>query len=123
MGEGLIWLTSISGYAGIAATAYRIQYVKTYKEYLRWQAAEPNTVTKLDFDSGYGFTNKQRSEVDYWSYFRATDIDRLQPYYLLFWPVILLSWVIWKYLHPEVKVPDAPKINKLEKELDEWDEL
>lgn len=119
MGEGLIWLTSISGYVGVALTAYRVQYVRTYKDYRRWQAAKPKEVVNLDYDIGYGFVKKERKDVDYWGYFHATEIDRLQPYYHFMWPIVSLVFVLWKFLHPEVKVPDVQRIDKLEKELKE----
>jgi hypothetical protein len=119
VGEGLIWLTSISGYIGVAATAYRVQYIKTYKDYRRWQAAKPNEIANLDYDVGYGFLKKERKNVDYWGYFHATDVDRMPPYHHWMWPVLFLVWIFWKFLHPEVKVPDVQQIDKLEKELKE----
>lgn len=119
MGEGLIWLTSIGGYVAVAVTAYRVQYVRTYKDYRRWQAAKPGEIVNLDYDIGYGFVKKERKDVDYWGYFHATEIDRLQPYYHFMWPLVFLIFGLWKFLHPEVKVPDVKQIDKLEKELRE----
>ena len=123
MGEGLIWLTSISGYFAVALTSYRIQYVRTFKDYRRWQAAKPNEVANLDYDVGYGFLKKARKDVDYWGYFHATDVNRLQPYYHFLWPVIFMAWVLWHLMHPEVEVPDVQRIDKLEKELKELEEV
>lgn len=122
MGEGLIWLTSIGGYVTVAMTAYRVQYVKTYKDYRRWQAAAPNKVAKLDYDVGYSFVKKERRTLDYWEYFKVPEIDRIPPYYHFLWPIVFLFFLFWKFMHPEVKVPDVQKINTLEKELKELED-
>lgn len=122
MGEGLIWLTSIGGYVGVAATAYRVQYVKTYKAYRRWQAEKPKQIVNLDYDVGYSFVKKERQKTDYWEFFKAPGIDRVPPPYLVMWPILLVFWVFWKFMHPDVKVPDIQRINTLEKELRELED-
>lgn len=118
MGEGLITLASVGGYSVIGAVAYRIQYVRTYKAYKRWQAEKPDRLETLDYDVGYEPIRKERRAIDYWGFFH-TAIGRkyVQPPYMMIWLLVLLFFGLAKFLHPQVKVPDVNKINLLEREL------
>lgn len=116
-GESLIWIATTGGYMVSAATAYRVQYIKTFKRYKKWQAQHPDRVAKLDYDVGYDFVKKARANCTYADYFHDTDVMEMRPVWMLLWPVHVLASGVLRFLRPEVKVADIPKIQNLQKEL------
>jgi hypothetical protein len=96
MGGGLIALTSVGGYLGVALAAYRVHYIRTFKQYRLWQLEKPDGDARLDYDDcGYGYRHKRRKDCDYWEYFHARDVDKIQPPYQFLWPLLLLIWITW----------------------------
>jgi hypothetical protein len=124
--NGLAWFfTTSGGYLAVAMLAYRIQYVRTFKAYRRWQIADPSKTVEVQHHGEYssGTTEKVRKDVGYWKYlFNISTEDRegpepLAPPWHFLWPIVGTLFFADKILHPKLKIADPSKTIDLEKEL------
>lgn len=114
--EALIWVGSVTGYLAVAGTAYRKQYIRTFKEWRRWQANDPNKNEEL-WDDYHSF-RRPRAKISYHDYVNYKS-NRIHPGWLgAFWLPIGIFVGARKILQPEVKVPDYTKLRELDKVLD-----
>lgn len=115
--EAIAWVGSITGYLTVAGGVYRKQYVRTFKEWRRWQAADPNKNEELWDD--YHSYRRRRVQIGYREYAQWKS-DRIAPWYVgPLWLPIGIYLGIRRVLQPEVTVPDYSKIKELEKLTDE----
>jgi hypothetical protein len=115
-------LTSAGGYLSVSLLGYRLQYIRTFKKYRRWQLAAPNE--RARFDRGQygrpGHGNVPRKNLEYRHWFDCPDASvndsDFPPQFMFLWPVCLVVVVGDKILHPKIKLPDPQKINEIEAE-------
>lgn len=111
--EALAWVGSVSGYLAVAGTVYRKQYIRTFKEWRRWQAADPNKNEELWDD--YHTFRRPRVKISYHDYMSNKSF-RIHPGWLgSLWLPIGLFLGVRKVLQPEVKVPDYARIEELDR--------
>ena len=111
------WLGSTVGYLLVAGGVYRKQYVRTFKEWRRWQANDPHKNEEL-WDDYHSF-RRPRAKIDYRTYANWKS-DRIAPWYLApLWLPIGIYLGLRRILQPEVEVPDYTKIEELEKLADD----
>ena len=115
--EVLAWVGSVTGYFGVAGTVYRKQYIRTFKEWRRWQAADPHKDEELHWD--YHTYRRPRAKVGYRDYMTYKS-GRIPPWWLApLWLPIGVFIGVRSVLQPEVQVPDYSKIKELENLPDE----
>lgn len=111
--EALIWAGGVGSYLLTAGVVYRKQYIRTFKEWRRWQADDPHKDEEL-WDDYYAF-NRPRAKISY-SDFMNLKSPRIPPWWLApLWLPIGIGVGLKKILQPEVSVPDYIKIKELEK--------
>lgn len=125
----LLWAGSPLTYLVIAGIVYRYQYIRTYKEWRRWQAEAPDQLVTLHHE--YRISNARRHEVPYWEYMRCKSPSQVPGIAGLFWLPVGLYEAARKVLRPEIEMPDYGKIKGLEttdfvkhtdKALREWED-
>lgn len=121
MGSGLVWiLSSAGGYLGVAMLGYRLQYIRTFKRYRRWQLEAPEARVRYDRGqySGPGYGGTARKHLSYKRWFNTPDYEHkaseFPAPYMFAWPVTLGILLGDKFLHPEIKLPDPKKIAEIE---------
>lgn len=115
--EVIAWVGGITGYLTVAGGVYRKQYVRTFREWRKWQADDPHRDEQL-WDDYHSYT-RPRAKVGYRTY-TAWKSDRIAPWYLApLWLPIGIYLGLRKVLQPEVEVPDYIKIKELEKLSDD----
>ena len=106
----------VTTYVAGVLIAYRLRYIKLYKNWSRWQAEDPEAT--LSWFGEYGMHYVRRNRTDFGTYVREG--QRLLPPSIvaLLWPAYWPVKGLIRFLRPAVKVPDYTKIRELEK-LDE----
>jgi len=113
MGEGLIWLTSVGGYLLTGGIMYRQQYIRTFKEWRRWQAEDPTKSEALSSD--WDVYHRTRADISYYTYMEHKQSERVPPWWLApFWVFWAIGFTLRAVLQPKVKVPDYTRIERLE---------
>lgn len=100
--------------------SYRVLYVRTMTEYLRWKNARPKTRPSM---SRYPYDYRIYDTPQYGTYkwFLKSRYNEVYPPCMSwYWPglitVVPAARGVNRLLKPEIKIPDAYKIEKLELE-------
>src|SRR5690606_15961313 len=111
----VLWLevaAPIATYVGGGMIAYRVRYIKLYKNWRRWQAEAPNVT--LDWFGEYSMQHVRRQNTTFSTYVRHGQ-NLLPPSLVAFlWPFYWPVLGVLKFLRPEVKVPDYRTLQELQ---------
>lgn len=99
-------------YLLVGMVVYRKVYVLRMTEYRRWQNEAPNALHRWQV---YGDDKRPRKEFSYHLWTVRISRKSNPSEIAWFWLVYALCYPIYRFTHPEIKVPSVPKIDELEK--------